>query len=198
MAERLESWDTYVATVARACTELCATDREGGALPITEAFDRWRDWTRSLRERDSAVFFIGNGASAAMASHMAADASKNGALRAFAFSDSALLTASANDVSFDQVFAVPLARLSRRGDMLVTISSSGNSPNILAAITAARTQGLAIVTLSGKNPDNASRSLGDLNFYVPVPRYGWVESSHQVVLHYWLDQFMDAHHTGAV
>jgi D-sedoheptulose 7-phosphate isomerase len=54
------------------------------------------------------------------------------------------------------------------------------------------------VTLSGQASDNQSRSLGDLNFYVPVSRYRWVGSSHQIVLHYWLDQYLNEHGTGAI
>jgi D-sedoheptulose 7-phosphate isomerase len=198
MSKQAETWDGYVATVARACTDLCVTDGEGRAVKVSDAFDRWREWTDALQRRDGALFFVGNGGSAAIASHMAVDAAKNGGLRAMAFNDSALLTATANDVSFDAVFALPLGRLARPGDMLIAISSSGNSPNIVAALQAARAQELTIVTLSGKNADNQSRSLGHLNFYIPVSRYGWVESSHQVVLHYWLDLYLDAHGGGAI
>ena len=73
------------------------------------------------------MFFVGNGASAMMASHMAADASKNGGFRAMAFNDQALMTAVSNDICYEQSFAMPLKRFANPGDMLVTISSSGNS-----------------------------------------------------------------------
>ena len=133
-----------------------------------------------------------------MASHFAADACKNGALSAMAFNDPALLTATANDVAFDQVFALPLKRLARAGDMLIAISSSGNSANIVLALETARSMSIRAVTLTGMSEDNRARGLGDLNFYVPSRRYGWVECAHQLMLHYWLDQYLNLHADGAI
>ena len=147
-------------------------------------------------QRGGQVFLIGNGGSAAMASHMAADALKNGHLRAHAFNDAALLTAAGNDAGYDQVFAIPLARLARAGDLLIAISSSGNSPNIVRALEAAAGLGVAAVTLTAKQPDNRARALGALNFYVPLDRYGWAESAHQVILHCWFDRYLDRHGSG--
>ena len=144
------------------------------------------------------MYFAGNGGSAMIASHMAADASKNGGLRGVAFNDAALLTAVSNDITFEDVFALPLARLGRRGDLLMTISSSGNSPNIVRALETARRIGMHLVTLSGKQPQNRSRALGDLNFYVPADRYGWVECAHQLIIHYWFDQYLNVYGNGAV
>ena len=80
--------------------------------------------------------------------------------------------------------------------MLITISSSGNSPNIIKAINTARELGVFIVTLSGKKEDNQSRRLGDLNFYVPLDTYGLVESAHAVLLHCWLDMYLDKYKGG--
>jgi D-sedoheptulose 7-phosphate isomerase len=92
-------------------------------------------------------------------------------------------------VAYDEVFSLPLERLGRAGDLLIAISSSGNSPNIIRALEVAQGVGIAAVTLSAMQPDNRARALGDLNFYVPVRRYGWAESAHQVILHYWFDQY---------
>ena len=89
-----------------------------------------------------------------MASHMAVDSCKNAHLRSMALNDAAWLTAVANDISYQKSFALPLERLSVIADMLVTISSSGNSPNIIEAIKTARKIGLRVVTLSGMKPDN--------------------------------------------
>jgi D-sedoheptulose 7-phosphate isomerase len=126
-----------------------------------------------------------------MASHMAADGSKNGRFRALAFNDPALMTAIGNDISYDQVFSVPLRRYANPGDILVTISSSGNSPNVVAAIEAAKELGLKTITLSGMKEDNRCRQMGDLNFYVPGLTYGMAECSHQALLHCWLDIYME-------
>ena len=193
-----ETWSEYVGTIADGLRGVSATDRSGAELPMTEAANRWVAMTRDIQERDGHVFFIGNGGSAGMASHMATDACKNGHLRAVAFNDIALLTATANDLSYDQVFSLPLERLARRGDMVISISSSGNSPNVVRALESASRLELRIVTLSGMRPDNRARSLGDLNFYTPLQRYGWVESTHQIILHYWFDQYLHLHGQGAI
>ena len=177
-----ETWGEYLGTIADGLRCVKVTDQRGVELPIADATDRWVAMTHDLHDRDGQVFFIGNGGSAGMASHMATDACKNGHLRALAFNDIALLTATANDLAYDQVFALPLERLSRSGDMVISISSSG----------------LSIVTLSGMRADNRARSLGDLNFYAPLQRYGWVESAHQIILHYWFDQYLHIHGQGAI
>jgi D-sedoheptulose 7-phosphate isomerase len=96
------------------------------------------------------------------------------------------------------VFSLPLQRVGRAGDLLVAISSSGNSPNIVRALDTARGLGVAAVTLTGLRPENRARSLGDLNFYVPLTRYGLVESAHQIVIHHWLDEYLAQYGGGAV
>jgi D-sedoheptulose 7-phosphate isomerase len=154
--------------------------------------------TREVGATGHHVYLVGNGGSAMIAGHFATDACKNARLRALAFNDVAMLTAAANDLAFSEVFAVPLAQLGRAGDLLITISSSGNSPNIVRAIEVARGAGMRVVTLSGKGRDNRSRAMGDVNFYVPANRYGWVESAHHIVMHHWLDRYLNAYGDGAV
>jgi D-sedoheptulose 7-phosphate isomerase len=192
----MEGWQAYVRTLAAACDGLAVTSA-GGALSPDEGLRRWIDTTRDVHARGRNVYLIGNGASAAMASHFAADACKTAQLRALAFNDASLLTATSNDLSFDDAFALPLRRLAHPGDMLISISSSGSSPNIVRALDAARAAAMDIITLSGKSPDNPSRTRGDLNFYVPDQRYGMVESAHTVILHYWVDHYVLAYGDGA-
>lgn len=118
---------------------------------------------------------------------------KNAGVRALAYNDVAFLTAIGNDLNYDQVFARPLDWYGRAGDLLATISASGNSANVLRAIEVARRKGCRVLTFSGMKPDNLSRRLGDFNFYVPALTYGIAECSHQVLLHAWLDRFMNVH-----
>ena len=80
--------------------------------------------------------------------------------------------------------------------MLITVSSSGNSPNIVKAIDTAREKGSFVVTVSGKKLDNKSRQKGDLNFYIPLETYGMVESAHAVLLHIALDNYLDKYMGG--
>jgi D-sedoheptulose 7-phosphate isomerase len=194
----VESWTDYCATIAEGLRDMAVTDRGGAPLTAGDAVAEWVKMTRDTHDRGGQLYIIGNGGSAGIASHMAADACKNGHLRAMAFNDAALLTATANDLAYDEVFALPLERIGRRGDLVIAISSSGNSPNVVRALETCRANGLHSVTLTGMRPDNRARALGDLNFYVALPRYGFTESAHQIILHYWFDQYLCAHRHGAL
>ena len=194
----MEGWIDYIETIAGGLRGMVVTDRRREELSPLEGVTRWVAMTRATHERGRYLYIVGNGGSAGMASHMAADACKNGHLRALSFTDAALVTATANDLSYDQVFSLPIERLAQAGDLLITISSSGNSPNIVRALETSRPLGLEAVTLSAMSPDNRSRTLGDLNFYVPLNRYGLAESAHQAILHYWFDQYLHVHRQGAV
>lgn len=190
MMQQHHYYEQYSHEITRSLQGLQTTDKTGRSIPRETAFRRWCSMTRDVFGNKRMIYFAGNGASAAMASHMAADSAKNGRLRAMAFNDVALMTAVSNDISYSDCFAEPLRRFGLAGDLIVTISSSGNSENIIRAIEVGRSLEVGIVTLSGMEQDNSSRSLGDVNFYVPAKTYGIVECCHQILLHCWLDQFM--------
>jgi D-sedoheptulose 7-phosphate isomerase len=166
------------------------TDLHGHGLGTESGFMRLCELSKNIQSAGLTQYFIGNGASAAFASHMALDWTKNGQVPSHAFSDHALMTALANDLGADEIFSAPLSWHATRGDLLIAISSSGNSPNIVRAIEEARSIGMTIVTITGLKLDNASRKLGDVNLFLPAHTYGIVESVHQVLLHVWLDMFM--------
>jgi len=184
-------YENYVSAFSAALAGLEVTDSKATALDPESAFGELCRRTHELHQSGGTQFMCGNGASAAMSNHMALDWSKNAGVKTLSFSDSAIITALGNDVGYDEVFATPLRWYGQTGDQLVAISSSGNSPNILRAIETARELGLSVITFSGLRPDNQSRKLGDLNFYVPAKTYGVVESIHQVLLHLCIDRFMD-------
>lgn len=183
-------FEHYTTTLHARVRSVVATDAKGGTLPIQNALDTWRQQSEASQRQGNVHYFIGNGASATMASHMALDCSKNAGIRALAFNDAASLTAIGNDLGFEQCFAAPLRWHGRPGDLLIAISSSGASPNILAGIKAAAEAGLGIVTLTGIREENPARRMGNLNFYVPAQTYGMVECIHQILLHCWLDAYM--------
>jgi D-sedoheptulose 7-phosphate isomerase len=183
-------FENYAQSLSERLLAVEATDGAGASLPVQRAFEAWIRLTRAAQTAGRTHFFIGNGASATMASHMALDASKNAAVPSLAFNDPASLTAIGNDLGYDEAFAAPMGWHGREGDVLVAISSSGRSPNILAGVAAAREKRLSVVTLTGLDPQNPARKAGDLNFYVPGRTYGCVESLHQVLLHCWLDQLL--------
>jgi D-sedoheptulose 7-phosphate isomerase len=108
-------------------------------------------------------------------------------IRGLVFNDPPLLTALANDNGYENAFQRLVDLWADAGDVLVAISSSGRSANILNACAAARARGVHIVSFSGFGQDNPLRSLGDLNFYVANANYGPVESAHAVLVHHLTD-----------
>lgn len=183
----MSRWLDFAARLESLLTGLQITDGRGEELEADAAFQLWVRFTSSVRSHARTVYLIGNGASASLASHFAADLAKNGQLHTQVFSDVCLLTAVSNDIAFDQVYAEPLRRRGRPGDLLVAISSSGRSPNILRCVEVARELEMRVVGLSGFEPENPLRRLGDLNFYIPSSNYGEVETCHGAVLHCWMD-----------
>lgn len=181
------SWQNDVDRLHGLLSSVSFRDREGQDLKADEGFARWCDLTARLRAAQRTIYLIGNGASASMASHFSADLAKNGHLHTQVFSDLSLITAISNDISYDQVFALPLQRRGQAGDMLVAISSSGRSRNILAAAEIARSMKITLVTLSGMKPDNPLRQAGDLNIYIAADTYGLAETGHSAILHRWMD-----------
>ncbi len=163
------------------------SDRAGLALAFDDAISRVVELAHATKEHGTRVLFVGNGGSAAIASHMATDWLKNGGFAASSFNDGATLTCLGNDLGYDQVFAVQIERHARAGDLFFAISSSGKSPNILNAAAVARRVGATVVTLTGFGSDNPLRHMGDLNFWVPDRHYGFVEIGHLAICHAILD-----------
>jgi D-sedoheptulose 7-phosphate isomerase len=164
-----------------------ATDAEGGRIQTGAAIDRFIALIRAAAADGFKAMFIGNGGSAAIASHMANEFTQNGKLRSMALNDAAALTCLGNDEGFENVFAGQIDMHGQRGDVLVAISCSGESPNILNGVNAALGRGIAVVTVSGFDPNNRLRGLGAVNFHVPSGEYGIVEVSSQALLHAALD-----------
>lgn len=167
--------------------EISATRLSGEPLSLEAAFSESLGLLSQVQQSGRKLIFIGNGGSAAMASHQAVDFWKNGEVEALAFNDASLLTCISNDFSYEEVFVKPIERFAREGDLLVAISSSGKSKNILNAVEAARRQGCRVIGLSGFDPHNPLRKKGEINFYVPSSSYGVVEVTHLSLLHAWLD-----------
>ena len=182
--------EAYFRTLGAFGARIEATDRAGERLALAAAGAAALEAARRTQREKARVFFIGNGGSAGICSHQATDWMRNGGFSALALNDGAALTCLGNDLGFDQVFARQIEMHGRPGDLLIAISSSGNSPNILRGVEAARAAGLHVLTLSGFKPDNKLRRLGDVNFYVPSERYGWVEISHLALCHAILDASM--------
>lgn len=177
----------YFARLDRAIRDAECTDLRGTPMPMATAFEKVRAQAHAAHERGNKLMFIGNGGSAGITSHLATDFSKNGGLRATAFNDGAVLTCIGNDFGYEYVFAKQIEWHGRPGDLLLAISSSGRSANILKGARAARERGCGVVTLSGFEEDNPLRLAGDVNFYVRSSLYGFVEVAHLALLHAILD-----------
>lgn len=181
----------YVQELSDVLLDTVVTDNLGKFFSIDKGFNVLLTMCQNLKKDDKTLFFVGNGASAMMASHMATDFCKNGGIKSMAFNDASLMTAIGNDLSYEQCFAFPLSKFAQEGDVLATISSSGNSQNVIEAIKIANDKNMEVITLSGMKDDNKSRQMGDINFYVPGATYGLAECGHQVLLHCWFDMYME-------
>ena len=193
----LENYSSnYFSDIKEGLSNLIATDSAGNVLDADAALEKWVDICEEKRKQRGVFFFCGNGASATMAEHMSHDCFQNADFLTQTCSETSHLTAISNDISYEDVFSYRISKMLKESDMLVTISSSGNSPNVIKAIKTATELGAFVVTVSGKKADNKSRQLGDLNFYVPLETYGMVESAHAVLLHCWLDMYLDKYKGG--
>ena len=142
-----------------------------------------------LRGNGGSVYVIGNGGSAAVASHAVIDLINVAKLRAFTLHEPSVLTCIVNDYGYENAYSRLLAHMARPGDILIAISSSGRSVNICNAVTQMMNNGGSVVTLSGFSYDNPLRSLGDINIWLNVSDYGLVEVGHQFILHNLSDRF---------
>lgn len=129
------------------------------------------------------VIFVGNGGSAAIASHIATDYTKNAGIRSIAFNDASTLTCMANDFGYEEAFGKLVEFYGLAGDILVCISSSGMSENIISAAAAAMDREITVITLSGFADENRLRGMGEINFWVPAGDYGLIEITHLSILH---------------
>ena len=156
-------------------------------LSSDEAFKSILNYLNRAKANHNKVFVIGNGGSAGIASHHVVDLINVLKVPATTVSDNNLVTCMANDFGYETCFARPLDVLANEGDVLIAISSSGRSQNILDATEVLRRKGGCVITLSGFLEDNPLRALGDINIWTPVEDYGLVESAHFFILHTLVD-----------
>lgn len=168
----------YRAALARAAVSVSA-----------EALDRAQALLGAAVERDAVVYACGNGGSAAISNHLVCDHSKglsaDTGLRPRVHSLSCnieILTAIANDVSYGDVFSHQLALAARPSDLLITISSSGNSENVVRALQWAKDNGLSSIAMTGF-AGGRSAGMADINLHVDSDNYGVVEDVHQSLMH---------------
>jgi D-sedoheptulose 7-phosphate isomerase len=181
---------SYFDELGRALTAVRVSDNEGKPLSVQAGFEWLADTARATHQAGNKVILIGNGGSAAIASHHAIEFLKNGGIRALALNDPAALTCLSNDLGYANVFSEQMKMQGLPGDLLIAISSSGQSVNILKAVEVARANRMKIATFSGFQPDNLLRNRGDANFYVNSNQYGFVEVAHHALIQAILDIYV--------
>lgn len=149
---------------------------------------QWLNMMGELAARHGEVFVLGNGGSAAIASHVANDLTNVSRVHADALQNMAELTCHANDYGYDQAYSRLLSHKMHANDLLLAVSSSGKSSNLIHAVSMARQKGASVITFTGFSPDNPLRQLGDLNLWLDSRDYGIVEVGHQLLLHYLCDR----------
>ena len=162
---------------------------EEGILEIDEAFSSFKSYILECKKKSGIVYVIGNGGSAGIASHFSNDLIKALKIPSMTLFDSNILTCLANDYGYEKCFIENLKVNMRSNDLLVAISSSGNSLNIINAVKVAKEKEAKVVALSGFDSANKLRDLGDLNFWIDKKDYGLVEMGHFIILHTLIDCF---------
>ncbi len=141
------------------------------------------DLLKNVNSVGKKTLIFGNGGSAAISSHFSVDLTKNAGLRCVNFNEADLITCFANDYGFDRWVEKAVDFYGDEGDLLIVISSSGSSKNMLNGVKAARNGNFqAVVTLSGFAENNPLSQLGDINLWINSRAYNFVENIHQIWL----------------
>ena len=150
---------------------------------IINQLEKIADLIKAINSKGNKVLIFGNGGSAAISSHFSVDLTKNAGLRCINCNEPDLITCFANDYGFERWVEKAIDFYGDEGDLLIVISSSGTSENMLNGVKAARKSNFkTVVTLSGFAPDNPLCKLGDINLWVDSKAYNFVENVHQVWL----------------
>ena len=136
-----------------------------------------------VKKNKSKVMIFGNGGSAAIASHVSVDLTKNAGIRCVNYNEADLITCFSNDYGFDRWIEKAIDFYSDDKDVLILISSSGKSKNMINACKAAKNKKIStIITFTGHDKNNPLSKLGDINFWINSKAYNFVENTHQIWL----------------
>ena len=142
-----------------------------------------KDLLVQVKKNEAKIMIFGNGGSAAIASHFSVDLTKNANIRCVNFNESDLITCFSNDYGYERWVEKAIDFYADSKDVLILISSSGKSKNMLNACKAAKKNKIStIITFTGHNKDNPLSRLGNINFWIDSKAYNFVENIHQVWL----------------
>ncbi len=165
------------------------TNAENIEFSLEDGLTKIYNLLLNIRDKNRSLYIIGNGGSAAIASHTAIDFMNVAQVSAHTLHDVATLTCMANDYGYENAFSKILNIAIKKGDLLILISSSGQSKNMINALEVGKEIGATVVTLSGFDLKNPLRALGDINIWLNSKDYGMVEIGHQFILHNLSDRF---------
>jgi len=149
------------------------------------------DLILNAAEKKKKLILIGNGGSAAIAGHVSIDLTKNAMVRAINFNEADLITCFTNDYGYEKWVEKAIEFYADTGDVIILISSSGKSKNIINGALKSKELGLKLITFSGFDANNPLRQTGDINFWLDSDVYNIVESTHQIWLLAVVDKIID-------
>ncbi len=149
---------------------------------ISNEMIKMKEMLLKVKDNGRKVIIAGNGGSAAMASHVAVDFTKQGGIRTINFNEADLITCFANDYGYEEWVKEAVRFYGDSGDLLILISSSGKSKNMIKASSIAKEMGISVITFSGFDINNPLKQLGVINFWVDSKAYNIIENTHQIWL----------------
>ncbi len=135
------------------------------------------------------IYIIGNGGSSSIASHVSVDFAKVARIPSSTFNNANLITCFANDYGYENWVTEAIKAYTKKNDMIILLSSSGTSKNIVNAAKYCKKKSLKLITFSGFNKNNSLSKLGKVNFHINSDQYNFIEMSHHIILVYLVDLF---------
>lgn len=183
--------EEYLRKMEALLNSIRITDIDSNTYTYKDGIDKAMGILRNCKAEKGCLYICGNGGSAGIAQHMTADFLKNGGIRTVNMYGQSTITCISNDLTYEYVFCKQIEMLSGKRDILIAISSSGESSNIVKAVEEMRKIGGRVITFTGFLPDNRIRNMGDVNFYIPVEHYGMTESIHNLILQQLVDMIVE-------
>lgn len=181
----------YLDEIKKLLDHIVVTGGQLDQWSYSSGIDRVVGILRNCKMQKGCLYICGNGGSAGIAQHMTADFLKNGGIRTYNMYGQSTITCISNDLTYEYVFCKQLEMLAECNDILIAISSSGESENIVKAIHEMRRVRGKVITFTGFCEENRIRKMGDINIYVPADHYGMVESIHNLILQQMVDEIVD-------
>ena len=184
------SMSLYLSALSNLMLTTTVSMGNGTEVPLDNGAELVVEWLTDLNNSSNKVMLVGNGGSSAVVSHVQNDLCKAVGVRALVFTEQPLLTALANDIGYEAAYHQSVDWWADTGDLLIAVSSSGKSENIIRAAQASKIHNCRLVTFSGFQPDNNLRAMGDINFFVDSHVFGFVETAHAALTHFITDRAM--------